>query len=641
MQNRFGFRDFVLVVLLLAVLVAVLLAMLQFDRQHATIREIVVQIEQQNKSQARVEAQLGAIQSQLEQGVAITGPGANGDRPPVSDPFLRVRAARAQPDFADGDWLVDSFGARVARVTPLISGDVYGSQIQNQVLESLCDRDPDTLEWSGLLATSWEIDDRSAAYEAYVSEHGKPDPSNPDPNCPTAVVIRFTIRRGVTFSDGEPLTAEDVAYQYELIMNEQIDAPRARSVMRDKLESVEATGKFEVVFKFREPYFESFALAASFSAMPKHFYEQFTPEQINKQPGLLMGSGPYRMQSPTDWAPGKPIILVRNERYWGEPAAFDRLVYREFDSEVPRLTALRNGEIDMYLRALPEHYLKMTKDPQVAETTQHYEAWRPVEGYGYIAWNQKRGGKPTRFADRRVRQAMTMLTNRQRLVDEALHGYGRIATGPFNPLSAQYNQDVEPWPHDVERARKLLAEAGFEDRDGDDVIESADGNPFIYKHTYPSGGDFWTNVLLMFKDDYAKAGIVMELDPLEWAVFGEKLKGRDFDAISLGWSAGIEGDIHQMFHSSNIGEGADNFMSYANPDLDALIERARSTVVEEVRMPMWRQCHAILHEDQPYSFLYTRKYLCLIDKRIANVQQVKVGLNSLHEWYVPKPLQRY
>ena len=648
MENRFGFKELVLSILLVAILVSIWLAMVMFDRQHETIGHIKQQMTQQTSAQARMERSIIELQQAVERGAIIRASAQEltpAESPSSKDPFVRMRKAKQRDDYAEGDWLIDAFPVNVARITPLITKDAYGTTIHNRVLEPLCVRDPDTLEWAPLLARSWKIEDHSEAYTAYLKQAQQAGMSKEqiaaDPNRPPALVITFQLRRGITFSDGEPLTAQDVKFAFDLLMNEAIDAPTLRHMLADKLESVRATDTHEVLFRFREPFFNSFAQVASFQALAKHFYGSFTPDEFNKKPGLLLGSGPYRMERPSNWVPGKPLILVKNERYWGQSPAYDRLIYREINHDLARLTALRNGEIDIFGRALPEQFLQMARDEQIRSQTQQFEVSRPTEGYGYIAWNQMKRGKPTHFADRRVRQAMTMLTNRQRLINEVLHGYGKITTGPFNPLSKQYNHDIKPWPFEPSRGRELLAEAGFCDRDGDGVIESAQGEPFIYKHTYPSAGTFWTGVLLMFKDDYAKAGIVMKLDPLEWSVFAERIKSRDFDAISMAWGGGIENDIHQMFHSANVAQGADNFVSYVNPRLDVLIDQARSTVQEPERMPLWQQCHAILHEDQPYTFLYIRKHLTVMDRRIHNVQRVRIGLNDLTEWYTPLRLQRY
>ena len=141
--------------------------------------------------------------------------------------------------------------------------------------------------------------------------------------------------------------------------------------------------------------------------------------------------------------------------------------------------------------------------------------------------------------------------------------------------------------------------------------------------------------MLMLKDSFAKGGVSFEPDRLDWSVFSQRLKSRDFDAISLGWTAGLEDDIYQMFDSAQIADHGDDFMSYRSPDLDAAIEQARQTLDPAVRLPLWRKCHQIIHQDQPYTFLFTAKTLTFLDKRLDNVQQLPAGLNDLSEWYVP------
>ena len=639
MEHRFSFRDLVITTLLLALIISVWLAMKQYDRQWRKIQQIAQQQSQQIAAESRLNSELGRVHDLVEQlterinGLPKrtrtdtelrTDVTAKGHQPATStqssissDPFSRLRKVKANSDYAPGDWVIDAFPANVARITPLVTGDAYGRAIQNRVLESLITRDPDTLDWRPLLARSWS-----------VGKHG--------------LVFTFKLRRGITFSDGYPLTAEDVAFTFELINNSKIDAPGARNFY-DKIQSVSINNTYEVEFTFKTPYFQALGMAGGMSILPKHFYSQFNAEQINRQPGLLLGSGNYRLESSTEWSPGKPLVLVRNERYWGESAIFDRLLYREINLDVARLTAYRNREIDIF-SALPEQYVKMVKDEQIMSQSQRFEYERPTSGYGFIAWNQQPNGQTTRFADRRVRQAMTILTDRDRINTELLKGYGIIPSGPFNRLSKQHDPSVKPFAYDEQRATALLKQAGFEDRDGDGLLESEDGHPFKFKHTYPAGGaggGFWDRVSLFLKDSYARVGIVVEPDPLEWAVFRENLQARQFDAISLAWGGGLESDIRQMFHSSQIADGADNFTSYANPELDRLIDEARRTVNESKRMPLWNACHRILHEDQPYTFLYSKKSLIFLDRRYHNPHRTRLGLNDRTEWYVRAAEQRY
>jgi len=686
MENRFSFKDLAVLVLLIAVLASIWLAMRQSDRELVLIREMSEELKQQSAVQARLERTLASLQ---ETGIAISqaeGPQSTFDAEgfinpaTLPDPFHDVRVAQAQDDYATGDRVVDSFPVNVAKITPYVSRDFYGAVVQGYVLESLAARDATTLEWSPMLASTWKQEENTEAWQAYVDERlsvplteaeikaesGYEIAENEsseaaqqylvnrleegrrvvdiaaEEDCPPAVTITFRMRRGVTFSDGELVTARDVEYTIDLIMNPDFDSAIYRNEYGKKFKWVKALDDYTVEFAMRQPFYDSFQEAALVSILPEHFYSQFEIEQINSMPGLLMGSGPYRVRGgPKTWAPGTEIVLERNDRYWGALPAFDALVFREITNEVARLQSFENGDVDIFYRALPEQYEAFKNDPVMSEKSHAIETFRPIDGYGWVAWNQLKNGQTTPFSDVRVRRAMTMLIDRQRIVDETLLGYGMIPSGPFNELSQQFNEDVKPLPYDPEAAAALLAEAGYMDRDGDGIVESAEGEPLIFKHTYPSGTQFWERASLMIKDSMAEAGVVLEPDPLEWSVFSEKVRSSDFDAISMAWGASVETDIHHAFHSSNIGGGANNFAAYKNPELDALIDQARVTLDEEERMKVWHEVHRVLNEDQPYTFLYIRKFLTFTDGRFSNVKENLLGVNSRLEWYTPEANQRY
>jgi len=233
-----------------------------------------------------------------------------------------------------------------------------------------------------------------------------------------------------------------------------------------------------------------------------------------------------------------------------------------------------------------------------------------------------------------------MLVNQDRMINEVMLGLAVPATGPFNPASKQYDPALKPYPYDPDKALQLLADAGWKDR-GRGVLTNDAGDQFEFTLTYPSGSANYQKMALLLKDLFARAKIRMNTDEQEFSVFGDRLKHRQFDAISLGWTAGIETDIFQMFHSSQIADGGDDFMSYRSPELDATIEQARRTLDENARMALWRKAHDIIYDDQPYTFLFFPKNLVFLDKRIANVQKLPLGLNSDSEWFVPKDQQRW
>lgn len=640
MENRFGFRDLVFTVLLAVFIVSIWFSMKQADRHGEILRSIDKKLDSQTRDLARLE-------NLLQSGAIVAGNPTNTPANPEQiDALQRVRDAHKADDFAQGDYYVDVFSVVPDRLTPLVSTDVYATMIQSYVLESLADRDPDTLEWMPLLATSWEIQDNADAWQAWMDEQTQAGKSEEqieaDPARPSPVIITFTLRPNARFSDGTPLTADDVVFTFDWMMNPEVEAPRQRAYY-EKIERVEKVGDRQVRFVFKEPYFQALELAAGMEILPKHFYGKFEPTEFNRSTGLLLGSGPYQIADPESWRPepGKPIELVRNDRYWGgQIMPFNKLIWRVISEDAPRLTAFRNGETDAFYPQ-PEQYQDMLKDEQLIARTQHFEFQRPNAGYAFFAWNQQRGGKPTLFTDKRVRQAMTLLTDRKRIIEEIYLGYGQVVTGPFSPLTQQSDKSVEPWPFDTSRAKALLAEAGYEDRDGDGVLESADGQMLRFELTYPANSDTYARLVLFVKDTFARAGVVVDPRPVEWSVLLQRIDSRDFDAISLGWSGSIEGDPYQIFHSSQMGDIGDNFISYKNEALDKLIEQARATVQEDERMPLWHEVHQILHEDQPYTFLFARKTLAFFDGRFKNIRRTAVGLTPVMEWYVPADEQKF
>ena len=621
MENRFGIKDLFLLLLVGGLIVVVIMAMVQFDRQYKHVLDI------QHK-QAELTRDVVAIRNQLAQGVVAVGAAPGGTTAPgqnKDDAFRLLREAEKKPDFARGDWFIDSFGTKIGRLTPHVATDVYQKWVEYQVMEGLTVVDPYTLEPAPRLATHWEIS-------------------------PDGLVMKFHLRRGATFSDGHPVTADDVIFSYDLVRNPAYDASRTRAYLT-KLKDVKKIDDHTVEFTFSEYYYQNFDYAAGVDVpvLPKHFYSKFTPTEFNEKTGLLMGSGPYKLQSPDGWTPGQPIELVRNERYWGVPPTFDRIVFREIDNDATEMVVFGNQEIDQ-VHCSPDTFKRMSEDEKLTAVGTGIAYQSPFRGYTYTGWNQSRtrnGRKePTLFADKRVRLAMTLLLDRQRICDEIMYGLATVASGPFALGTGQIDPGVTPWPFDVERGRSLLREAGFEDRNGDGVIESPDGRPFRFQLTYPSGNAAWDKVALFMKDSYAKAGIVCEPDRIDWPVLVNRLNSHDFDAICLGWSTTPESDPYQVFHSSQIKDG-DNRTSYASAELDAAIEKARTTVDKAERMKGWHAVHRILHEDQPYTFLTLRKELRFFNNRFKNIELSKIGLNyedlngGMIPWYVPRAQQRY
>lgn len=622
MENRFGFKDFVSTVLVVLLICVVLLGMRQLDRQWVALERIERQGTEQTRLLASISRSLDEISSN---GLTVTGPA--GTQPTTQhtrrpDPFAAMKQAEARPDFARGDFLIDNLNTKLGgSITPNIKNDLYSSWIQAKVLETLAFQDPDTLEYVPLLARDWQM-------------------------TPDAMKITFQLRKGVRFSDGEPMTADDVVYSWQFIMDPKINAPAQRSYF-ERVKAVRKINDYEVEFDMAEPYFQSFDLcAASLMIIPKHFYSKFEPEQINQNPGLVMGTGPYRFPDPQSWRPGQKIELVRNEVYWGEPATFDKLVFGEVEEEAATETMFRNGELDIY-RTLPQQFDRMIRDPKVMEHANAFAIDSPMNGFYFLGWNELRGGKKTLFADARVRKALSLLTDRPGICKSVFLGYATPISGPFSAGSPQADPSIAPLPYDPAAAKELLAQVGFADRDGSGVIKGPDGQPFRFQLTYGSGNATTERVVLFMKDSFAKAGITMQPDPQQWSIVNDRMEHREVDAVFMGWAGVLETDLYQMFDSTQNVDQGDNFVSYNNPALDKAVREARRTIDDAKRMELWHKAHRILAEDQPYTFLFSRKTLRLIDKRVQNVRQSKVELNVVDRWampipwYVPKAMQKY
>ncbi len=582
MENRFGFKDFFLFLLVVVVIIMLALAMKQYDRQYQLLRDL----QQQGHDQLQ---ELEAIHRDLQWG----GASASTSRPSLSeqnqgaDPFASLRALRDQGKYDQGDWLVQNFAAGVGKVTPLIEGDEYAWVIQARVMETLAYLDTDTLKFEPLLATSWSFTDNSKAWRQYVDAHKSSGVSEEDigaaPECPPAVIIDFKLRHGVTFSDGSPFTADDVVFTYDWIMNPKVDAPTDRSFLR-RVKSVKKVSDDEVVFNFKVPYYQSFITAVGLNILSKQFYSQYTPEQFNDSVGLLIGTGPYRLPSPTDWKPttGK-IELFRNERYWGLAPSFDRMVFYQVENDTTNLVMYGNGELDI-VGLFPEQYLLVKNKPEYMDRSQLLTYDSPLSGYDFIGWNQVRDGRPTVFADKRVRQAMTLLTDREGICKTIFRGFAVPAPGPFEAKSPQHDPALVDWTYDPDKAKSLLKEAGIEDRAGNGVMTLPNGKPFSFKCTYPAKSPTVDRMMQFIKDCYARAGIDADLDPVDWTVMDQRMKSRGFDAICLAWGAGsMEDDIQQMFDSSQIKDRGDNFVSYANPHFDAALQDAEFTLDDAQR----------------------------------------------------------
>jgi peptide/nickel transport system substrate-binding protein len=510
--------------------------------------------------------------------------------------------APAEGQAVVGDWLIDHLEAEPATLNPITASDAYEGSINAHVYESLLTRDNGTLEMKGQLAESWEISKDKLTYT-------------------------FRVRRGVRFHDGKPLTAHDLKFAFDAIRDPKVDAPHLRNYYQD-VARVEVPDDFSIRFTMAKPYFKALEMIGGIPALPRHIFGQgdFNNHPNGRHP---VGTGPYRF---VKWDTGREVVLERNPDYWGKPVRIARIVFRIITDNTAALQVYKKGELDL-MGLRPNQWVREADPRSFQREFRKAQYYRP--NFNYIGWNLR---KPF-FADKRVRRAMTMLIDRAQILEKIRFGLGTTVSGPFYVNGSDYDQGIGPWPFDPAAARKLLDEAGWSDHDRDGLRDK-DGTPFRFEFLISAGSQFAEQLATLLKESLAREGIEMNIRKLEWAVFTQFLDERNYDAITLAWSLSVEEDPYQLWHSSQTVKGGSNHTGFTNAEVDKIIEAGRVEFDKPTRVAMYRRMHAILHEEQPYTFLFCNPSLVIFDARFRDVRLYPLGLD-FQEWYVPAGIQRY
>lgn len=398
-------------------------------------------------------------------------------------------------------------------------------------------------------------------------------------------VITFYLRKGVKWHDGQEFTAEDVKFTYEKIMDE-----RTNTVRRPQFELVKKLkiiNPYEIKVVYKRPFSPSLE-SWTMGIIPKHLLEKedINITSFNRNP---IGTGPFKFK---EWASDEKITLVANTDYFEGRPNLDQISYRIIPEPPLLELEFQTEGIDLY-GPQPHQYKRISENKKL----DIYK--RLGNGYSYIGWNNRLD----LFKDVKVRKALTHVINREEIVKYLLYGLGVISTGPFPPQMWYANTQIEPLKYDPEKAKKLLKETGWVDRDKDGILDK-DGKPFRFTLITNNGNELRKNVAILVQGQLKKIGIDVEIALYEWAVFiRDKINARDFDACVLGWGLSLDPDIYELWHSSQAEKGF-NFIGYKNPDVDRLIEEGRTEYDREKRKEIYSKIHELINRDQPYTFLY-------------------------------------
>ena len=625
MQNRFSLKDFVIFSMLGIMCLLIVIAMFQNDRAW--------------KEMMKMDTKLGEIERLASSGGGMmssrpmTTGSANAAVTPVAErddswardgveiswqstPAFTTDPAGV-PGFATGGEFTEIFSAQLPRITPYLSGDVYSRRILDHVVESMGAYNPETLATEGVLADAWQYD-------------------------PDGMWLRVHLNPAAKFSDGTPVTSEDVRWTVmDFIKNTRIEAERSRSTL-DMIERVDVIDDRTVEFVFNKAVFTNLDYTLGIAVLPKHIYAPLEESTINQSTGLLAGSGPFKLETlnvEDQWSPGQDVVIVRNEQYWGNNSApLDSMRFKVITEPTAALVGYRNGDGDM-LTPSSSQYSELRKDSGFLRDNAIYKWVNMRSGYSFIGWQcGRRGGPPdgewTPFHDKRVRRAMTMALDREQMIRDIYAGVGVVSSGPNSPSSPSSNPNISPWPYDLEQSKLLLKESGWEDADGDGILEYqkddeyfSKGTPFKFEFTITNSGETSERIISYLVGQCSELGIICEPKVVDWSYYSDMLKGRDFDAMIMGWSANApESDPKQIWHRLSIQDQGDNFIQWDSQQASDLIDQGRTTMNRDDRMQVWHDFHSVIHEEQPYTFLRVSPWIRTIKRDIGNVQTYPIGL---------------
>jgi len=502
----------------------------------------------------------------------------------------------------EGDWLIYHLSAEPATLNPITATDAYEGIINNgKIYETLIERNNETLELDPLLAESWEISEDKLTYT-------------------------FKIREGIKWHDGTPFTSADVIFSYNTIMDPKVDSPQLRAYYQE-IQEVKAIDDLTVEFTYARPYFLALEFCGGMPIVPKHIFDKgdFNTNPAGRDP---IGTGPYKF---VRWTTGRDIVIDKNPDYWGEKPKINKIVFKIITDSTVSFQILKREELDVS-GLTPIQWERQTNSPSFNENYDKLSYFTP--NYSYIGWNSKR----PYFADKQVRTALTHLVNRELILEKILYNLGAIVTNPFYINSPEYDKSIDPYPYDPQKAEELLKEADWIDHDGDGIRDK-DGVKFAFEFLIPGGSETGEKIATILKEELDNMGIQMDIRKTEWAVFTTRLNERNFDAVTLAWSMGVESDPYQIWSSTQAEKGS-NFIGFKNEQADKLIEEARTEFDRDKRQELYRKFAEIIHEEQPYTFLFCRKSTVAVNKRFENVVVYPLGIDLL-EWHVPLPLQMY
>lgn len=511
--------------------------------------------------------------------------------------------AAEEPGSTGGTLVIGTLGAP-ASFNPLLASEIPADSILNAIFEPLVEPHPDTLAPVGVLAASWHVDARG-------------------------LVWVFSLREGVRWHDGAPLTAADVAFSYSLYLDPELGHPAAEK-LAGVVTGIEDVGPGELRIATSEPYVDLPLVLGRLPVVPEHVLGNVEiadlaehPASTGADPALVAGTGPFRLAGVE---PDGSIVTVANPDYWDGAPALERLIARPVASQAEMIALLRAGEID--LGALSPGAVPAFEGLPVEIVD------APVLGSTLLGFNLNAQKTPL-FQDERVRRALLMALDRESMVQEVRAGYGDVVPGtlPPNSWAARHDQIETRYPYDPAAARQLLDEAGW--TTGADGIRARAGRRLSFTVVTNAENDVRDDYLDLIAEQWAAIGVGIEVqvEPFE-EVVARLTDSGDFEAFLLGYAWDVAPDQSALFACA-AGRPAANLTGYCNQSVDRLLVRAGREFDPERRAALYLEMQELVLADLPLAILDFPRAVYAITDRAHNVFPGTVNMYfNAEDWWL-------
>ncbi len=371
----------------------------------------------------------------------------------------------------------------------------------------------------------------------------------------------------MTFHNGDELTAEDVVFSYNRIIDEEL----ANSYRFEAIESVKATDDLTVEIKLKQPTPSLLAQIGAFKGMAIVHEENVTSGDVTRNP---IGTGPFQLESYTS---GDSIQLAAYEDYWGGAPGLASVRYTFVSEPTVALANLQSGEVQ-WTDNLPPQQVESLEGQDTVEIGRV-----PSNDYWYFATNQAR--KP--FDDPRVRQALAFAIDRESITEAAKFGLATVNQTAI-PETSQWYYDYAPFEQDPDRAQQLLQEAGATNLTMDMMVTNE------FPETIQAA-----QVMASQLDD---VGVTLNIRTEDFATWLDEQSQGNFDAFMLGWLGNIDPD--DFYYSQHHSSGSNNYHQFQNQEVDRLLDEARTETDQDTRKDLYDQAVKIIVDEASYTYLY-------------------------------------